>query len=718
MNPVTQNPAGRAARRRKGGSEIRKELQDALDYQAAVGDILRAISGANFDLTGILKTVVYHAAVLCHAEQSVLFRKEGDVFRFAVGYGTVPKYEERERRLVLRPGRGSLVGRAVLERRAVQIADALTDPDYELKEDAHLGGLRRMLGVPLLREETAIGALGLGRSGVDPFTDREIELVSTFADQAVIAIENIRLFEALQTARAAAECERDFAVAARAEAEAANRAKSTFLAAMSHEIRTPMNGVLGMLEVLEHSKLDAGQARSLAVMRASAQALLRIIDDVLDFSKIEAGRMDIEALPFRLSELVQGAVEVMLPQARAKQRALFAEPPGAGPDRLIGDPVRVRQILFNLIGNAVKFTERGFVSVVAACMAEDDGSALVTLHVADSGIGMDADATARLFQPFTQADSSTTRRYGGTGLGLSIVRRLAELMGGDVSVKSTPGGGSHFTVTLRLRQADREQADGEPCRAEPGVSHDAMQPISSPTGPRLLVADDTPVNVEVVLRQFELLGLTADVAADGATALELWRQGRNPIVLLDLHMPVLDGFDLAKSIRAEEQALGLPRTALIAVSADALKGEESRCLAAGLDGFLPKPLSLQALAQELGRWLSGLGASEAAAPALFNPAALDALFAGRRDRLAALVRSFVDNASEDIARMRGAADPVSLAAAAHRLKGAAQTAGAERLAKLATEAESLGRGGDFGAAGRIAERLGLVLVETAQAMRS
>jgi signal transduction histidine kinase len=260
-------------------SDVMRELQEALDFRTATSDILRVISRSAFDLPSLLLTVLTNAKLLCRAEMAVLFRYVDGAYRFAVGDGVSPAYEHLERQQAIQPGRGTLVGRAAEERRTVQILDAWTDPDYATKDNARVLGVHGMLGVPLLREGVPIGVMGLGRATVEPFTQRQIELVSTFADQAVIAIENVRLFEELQAAREAAERERDIAEAARAEAEAANRAKSTFLAAMSHEIRTPMNGVLGMMEVLERSPLETGQARSVAVMRESAQALLRIIDE-------------------------------------------------------------------------------------------------------------------------------------------------------------------------------------------------------------------------------------------------------------------------------------------------------------------------------------------------------------------------------------------------------------------------------------------------------
>ena len=493
-------------------------------------------------------------------------------------------------------------------------------------------------------------------------------------------------------------------------AEAAGRAKIAFLAAMSHEIRTPMNGVLGMLEVLGRSELQPGQERMVGVMRDSAQALLRILDDVLDFSKIEAGRMEFEAVPFSLQDLVQGTVETLMPEARRRGLALFADPFGNGPDMLLGDPTRVRQIMFNLVGNALKFTERGFVRISVATTPRN-GKAMVALTVEDSGIGMDAVTVGRLFQPFTQAESSTTRRFGGTGLGLSIVRRLTELMGGGVTAESTPGRGSRFVATLRLGLG------AMPAAAPPPPTTATAVPM--PAGEaRLRVVDDHPVNREVLTRQLELLGIRAEVAPGGVEALAAWRRDRHALLLLDIHMPEMDGFALARAIRAEEQRLDLPRTTLIAVTANALRGEADLCYAAGMDGFLAKPVMLDALSRALGRFLPELAEQPGAAGgALFDPEALRSLFGQDTQRLLGIIESFADQAGLDIAAMAEAA-PKQQAEAAHRLKGAARMVGARLLAEEAQALEAAARGGNAAGVARGLERLPVLLAETCQSARA
>ena len=391
--------------------------------------------------------------------------------------------------------------------------------------------------------------------------------------------------------------ERDAAEAARAEAEAANQAKSTFLAIMSHEIRTPMNGVLGMMEVLEQQALTSDQHATLGVMRESANALLRIIDDVLDFSKIEAGRFELEETPFSLSGLAASVVQTFHSQATAKGLRIDATLEPGSVDVNLGDPVRVRQILFNLLSNAIKFTEHGGVRVHVSTTPLGEGNTRATLAVADTGVGLTAEQLARLFEPFMQADSSITREFGGTGLGLSIVRRLAQIMGGDVTVESVPSAGSIFTVTMTLRAAP---ADSLLKSLPKSIATAPVSVGARSDGPRVLVVDDHPVNREVLVMQLQLLGIPADSAASGVDALAAWQRTRYAAVLLDIHMPRMDGYEFLRNLRRLPDG-DRPKVVFCTTENDV--AHIARALHAGANEYIMKPFDkeiVEAKFQEVG----------------------------------------------------------------------------------------------------------------------
>jgi signal transduction histidine kinase len=378
-------------------------------------------------------------------------------------------------------------------------------------------------------------------------------------------------------------------------AEAANRAKSDFLATMSHEMRTPLNGVVGLNGLLLDTPLNEEQRRFVELARLSGESLLHLINDLLDYSKIEAGRLELEPLPFDVRQVCDQTCDLLQEEFTAKGLALERILAPDLPPVLRGDPERLRQVLVNLLGNALKFTGQGRVWLRCRRLPDDaDGNCWLCFEVGDTGIGMDAATVERLFRPFIQADVSTTRKYGGTGLGLAISHRLVELMGGRIGVQSTPAAGSTFRLELPFQPLPE---DCRPPAAEP------VPALSSAAGPRgrVLVAEDNPVNQLVAVEMLKRLGCRADVVGNGHEAVAALQRQPYDLVFMDCQMPEMDGYAASRAIRSVEPEGR--RVPIIALTASALKGEREKCMAAGMDDYLPKPIRMSDLAAAVERWL-------------------------------------------------------------------------------------------------------------------
>jgi PAS domain S-box-containing protein len=524
------------------------------------------------DLTDVLQSVVERAALLAGTQHGYLFQLEPDdetmVLQVGVGFF--------EQRIGDRIKRGQSVagvawdsGQPTVVNDYVNWSGRIPNPVFDQ--------LRSLMAVPLLSGGKVVGILGLGHLAVDSeahdFTPLEITNLTQFAQMATIALDNARLFAERRHAEAALEVARD-------QALEGSRLKSEFLANMSHEIRTPMNGVIGMTGLLANTKLDTRQKYYVDTIRSSGEALLTIINDILDLSKLEAGKLTLENIDFEPLVTVEEAADLLAPRAREKNLSLMTYVAPNIPFLLRGDPTRLRQILINLIGNAVKFTEKGEIVVRVEQAEESDSYLTLRFTVNDTGIGLTSEQTHRLFQPFTQADGSMTRRYGGTGLGLSISRHLSHLMGGEIGVESQYGHGSMFWFTARF---ERSHA---PSIAAQHVENADLQNL------RVLVVDDSLTNRDIVQDYVQSWGMNFGTAASGNEALNTLRQAianQQPydIALIDMHMPNMDGFALAQRIHQDKQ---LARTRLIMFTAYDEQGIAQKAQEAGFAAYLTKPL--------------------------------------------------------------------------------------------------------------------------------
>jgi signal transduction histidine kinase/CheY-like chemotaxis protein len=556
-----------------------EELSRSVAELQALGDVGQAVN-STLDLQTVLATIVTHAVRLSRADAGTIYVYDpaAEVFVPQANYGLSDELVAALRDSRIRLG-DTVVGRCAAERHPVQIADLDREQQYRLYDLVRGGGFRALIGIPLLRESRVLGALVIRRRDAGEFPESIVRLLETFAAQSVLAIQNARLFQEIQ------EKSR--------ELEAASRHKSQFLANMSHELRTPMNAIIGVSEMMLEDARDLGHADQVEplerILRA-ARHLLALINEILDLSKIEAGKMELELESFRVAPLVREVAATVEPTAAKngnRVEVVCADELGS----MRADQIRIRQALLNLASNAVKFTDRGVVTISAAREGGDGGEWIV-FRVADTGIGMSPEQMGRLFQDFTQADSSTTRKYGGTGLGLAISRRFCRMMGGDITVESEPGRGSTFTI--RIPAVVDEAAPGAGTgAANPPVGAQTTSRAPRRALPQVLVVDDDPTVRELMERHLTKEGFEVLTAAGGVDGLAQARRAHPAAITLDVMMPDIDGWTVLAAVKGDPMLADIP-VVLVTIVDDRQRG-----YALGATDYLVKPVDRRRLVESL-----------------------------------------------------------------------------------------------------------------------